>query len=156
MGQGVKLARQYNRLQACHLEKVHLPEVPRKGWRYFGCAAITVQQPVAQKQNGQWRCGNCQLERRWRVFVCRNVSCTPVRWILSVVVPGFLSSPPCSPSHVLGCWERRLLRLSLLLAARRLKPPYCTVIGKETCQYGQVLEQLTNFYQTINVFIYSL
>lgn len=34
--------------------------------------------------------------------------------------------------------------------------PYCTVIGKETCQYGQVLEQLTNFYQTINVFIYSL
>lgn len=41
-------------------------------------------------------------------------------------------------------------------AARRLKPPYCTVIGKETCQYGQVLEQLTNFYQTINVFIYSL
>jgi len=40
--------------------------------------------------------------------------------------------------------------------AHNVKPLCSTIISKETCQYGQVLEQLTNFYQTINVFIYSL
>jgi len=67
-----------------------------------------------------------------------------------------LASPLCSLSQVLGRWEWQLPTLSPLLAAHCLKPPYCTVISKETCQYGQVLEQLSNFYQTINIFIYSL
>lgn len=53
MGQGIKLARQCNRLQAWHFRKVHLPEVPRMGWCCFECAAFLFQKLLAQNSWGR-------------------------------------------------------------------------------------------------------
>lgn len=71
-------------------------------------------------------------------------------------MPGLLASPLCSLSQVFEWWELWLLELSPSFAAHYLKPPYSNVADKEMSWYGQVLEQVANFYQTINVFIYSL
>lgn len=75
MGQGVKLARQYNRLQGWHFGKVHLPDVPRMGWCHFEHAAFLFQQLLAQNswgsdnvaspaQRGRWACRQAE-EQNW-------------------------------------------------------------------------------------------
>lgn len=163
VGQGVELARQYSKLQAWHLENIHLPEAPRKGWCYLDRAAVMVWQLLAQETLGQ--CGNRQLERRrWacrqaeeqdRGFLFAEMRALHKMNPFSGGVRVFSFTPVLSKP---GPWVMRAVVTEAVAAAgcSSPEPPYCTVIGKETCWYGQVLGQITNFYQTINVFIYSL
>lgn len=161
MGQGVELARQYNKLQAWHLENIHLPEAPRMGWCYLDCAAVTVQQLLAQEMLGQ--CGNGQLQRRR--WACRQAEEWFVlfaqMWALHKMKPfsggvRLFSFTPGLSKPGPQVIEAVVTEAVATAGCSLPEPPYCTVTGEETCWYGEALGQLTNFYQSINVFIYSL